>query len=306
MSIDGTIDSTDGDTIDRASAHSEEHRLEPPASETTSRTAAIVRRNAGAAAIGAAFLLYFGFVHWTVPTGSDLFSKANLVFLYTLRFGGVALALIAIGSLTGAPLVLMVDAIVCVAIGVLFILTGILMLVDGGGGLQTIINCVCGAMFVSAARRSWQDYRVCTNRGATTAAPRMSGESPADSYDPRFEQRYEDAQQGAAGTSLAGQLLEQGRTKGDSSNRRDDDAHSSDVPDAGTVTEQADPDPYDVDIDGESEDALASEAGTIETGDASCQAEAPDGRDMPDDSADQTPPDGFLAAFGDEDSPKNP
>ncbi|MCH8252050.1 MAG: hypothetical protein IID36_06320 [Planctomycetes bacterium] len=292
--------------------------MEPPASRTTSRTASIVRRGAGAAAIGAAFLLYFGFVQLTLPTGSDLFSKANLVFLYTLRFGGVALALIAIGSLTGAPLVLMVDAIVCVAIGVLFILTGILMLVDGGGGLQTIINCVCGAMFMSAARRNWQDYRVCTNRGSTTGAMRTTGgqqtidaqprpdETPVDSYDPRFEQRYEDAQQGAAGTSLAGQLLEQGRTKGDSSNRRDDDAHSSDVPDAGTVTEQADPDPYDVDIDVESEDARPTEASTMDTGDTTCQAEAPDGRDMADDPADQTPPDGFLAAFGDEDSPKNP
>lgn len=273
----------------------------PPASVTI---ASIVRRGAGAAAIGAAFLLYFGFVQLTLPTGSDLFSKANLVFLYTLRFGGVALALIAIGSLTGAPLVLMVDAIVCVAIGVLFILTGILMLVDGGGGLQTIINCVCGAMFMSAARRNWQDYRVCTNRGATTGAPRMSGEPPADSYDPRFEQRYEDAQQGAAGTSLAGQLLEQGRTKGDSSNRRDDHAQSSDVPDAETVTEQSDPDPYDVDF--ETENALPTEASTMDTGDTTCQSEAPDGRDMPDDPADQTPPDGFLAAFGDEDSPKSP
>ena len=71
------------------------------------------------------------------------------------------------------------DAIVSVAIGGLLILTGLAMLAGGGGGMQTIINVLCGSMFLTAATRSWRDHRLCLASsydavGLTTRAPRAT------------------------------------------------------------------------------------------------------------------------------------
>ena len=65
------------------------------------------------------------------PTGSGLFEQAGLLFYYTLRLGGVAMAVIAVCSWLGLRPILFVDAVVSVAIGGLLILTGVLMLADG-------------------------------------------------------------------------------------------------------------------------------------------------------------------------------
>ncbi len=118
-----------------------------------------VRQNVVSTAIGAAFLLFFGFFQLTEPTGTDLFSRANWVFYYTLRLGGLAMAAVAAWSLLGQFITLAVDAVVTVAIGALLILTGLGMAVDGGAMVQTIINVVCGGMFISSGVRNWKDYR---------------------------------------------------------------------------------------------------------------------------------------------------
>jgi len=119
-----------------------------------------VRQNVVPAAIGAAFLLFFGFFQLTEPTGTDLFGRANWVFYYTLRLGGLAMAAVAAWSLLGQSITLAVDAVVTVAIGALLILTGLGMAVDGGAMGQTIINVVCGGMFISSGVRNWRDYRL--------------------------------------------------------------------------------------------------------------------------------------------------
>ncbi len=138
-----------------------------------------VRQNIAPAAIGAAFLLYFGFFQLTEPTGTDLFGRANWVFYYTLRLGGLAMAAIAAWSLRGQPITLAVDAVVTVAIGVLLILSGLGMAVDGGAMVQTIINVVCGGMFISSGVRNWRDYRLLATMSASIPTPIPTAPSPS-------------------------------------------------------------------------------------------------------------------------------
>ena len=138
--------------------------------------AARVRQNVAPAAIGAAFLLYFGFYsQLTEPTGTELFDRAWWVLYHTLRVGGVALAAIALWSMLGQGITLAVDAVVAVLIGALLILTGLAMAIDGGDMLQTIINVVCGGMFISSGLHNWKDYRCpsprTTSRATTFRTP---------------------------------------------------------------------------------------------------------------------------------------
>jgi len=121
--------------------------------------AARVRQNVAPAAVGAAFLLFFGFYRLAEPTGAELFDRASWVFYHTLRVGGLAMGAVAAWSMLGQPITLAVDAVVTVAIGALLILTGLGMAVDGGPMVQTIINVVCGGMFTSSGVRNWRDYR---------------------------------------------------------------------------------------------------------------------------------------------------
>ncbi len=117
-----------------------------------------VRRAATGTAIGAALLLFFGFVHLARPTGTDLFSQAWLVVYYALRIGGVASAAIAVWLWTGHRPALIVDAVVAVLLGVIFVLSGLAMLFDGGGAFQSAIITICGGSFVSSGFRNGRDY----------------------------------------------------------------------------------------------------------------------------------------------------
>lgn len=82
-------------------------------------------RQAGtSAAIGAAFLLYFGFKVLAEPTGDDLFAWSSWIFYHTLRWGGLALAFAAIWCWTGHAIALVADGIIAAVIGVLLVATG--------------------------------------------------------------------------------------------------------------------------------------------------------------------------------------
>lgn len=117
-----------------------------------------VRRNAGSAAIAAVLMLYFGFKYLQEPTGTDLFSWAAWIFFHTLRIGGITMAILAAWSLIGQPIVMAVDAFVSIIIGVIFMLTGIAMFMDGGGMFQPLLNVVFGWTFISAGRNNWSTY----------------------------------------------------------------------------------------------------------------------------------------------------
>ena len=117
-----------------------------------------VRRNAGTAAIAAVLMMYFGFEYLQEPTGTDLFSWAAWIFFHTLRIGGITIAILAVWSWIGQPIVVAVDAVVSIIIGAIFMLTGLAMFMDGGGMFQPLLNVVFGWTFIAAARNNWSTY----------------------------------------------------------------------------------------------------------------------------------------------------
>ncbi len=118
-----------------------------------------VRHHTGAAALAGALLIFFGFFYLAKPAGSDLYGKAGIVFFHTLRFGGLAMVAVAVWLSLGHLLALIVDAAVSVVVGVLFIVTGVVMIIDGGGMLQTLINVVCGTMFMATGLQYRREYQ---------------------------------------------------------------------------------------------------------------------------------------------------
>ncbi len=121
--------------------------------------AEVVRRNTMSAAIAAALLCYYGYYGLAEPVVTDLFTRSNWLFYHTLRIGGPLMGLLAVGSLSGVIEVFAVDGVVSAVIGVLFVLAGGGMLIDGGGSLNTILIMFFGLMFFGSGRRNWQAYR---------------------------------------------------------------------------------------------------------------------------------------------------
>lgn len=136
--------------------------------------AAIVRRNAGPAALAAALMIYFGFFSLLYPTGSDLFSICGKILYFTLRIGGVAMAIVALWCMVGQRHALLADAVASVIIGGLLIATGIGMFVDGGGAMQSVLYVVFGGMFVSAGRHNWHHYSSITTNQTRYASQQTS------------------------------------------------------------------------------------------------------------------------------------
>ena len=117
-----------------------------------------VRRNVGSAGLAAGLLIFFGFFCVAEPTEGGLWGYAALVFYHTLRFGGLAMAAVAVWSSLGHPLALFFDAVVSCLIGAILILSGVLMAIGGGSLLPTLLMIVCGALFVSAGLRNGRDF----------------------------------------------------------------------------------------------------------------------------------------------------
>jgi len=241
---------------------------------TESQIAGRVRGNVASAAIAALLLLYFGFRQFGVMEGDDLFSLAGNVFLWTLRIGGVAFAIIALWSLLGQAVVLAVDGVVSVAVGALLILTGLAMLLDGGYVVQAVPSAICGYLFLSAGLRNCREYR--SLAGGVDGSPGFG----RDGYDPRFDDRYEASRTSPPPPSLGSRLLK----KVDET----DDLDRTPIP----------VDPLDA-IPSESPDEPAFES-------RAPKEDAPtEPVEDPQDDDDQ-PPDGFLASFADEDPPPRP
>lgn len=134
------------------------HQYEAGNAATPASAYCRVRQAATGTAIGAALLLFFGFVHLGRPMGTDLFNHAWLVVYYALRIGGVASAAIALWLWTGRRPALIVDAVVAVLLGAIFVLSGLAMLFDGGGAFESAIITICGGTFVSSGLRNWRVF----------------------------------------------------------------------------------------------------------------------------------------------------
>ncbi len=118
-----------------------------------------VRSNMQPAAISAGLLILFGFFAFAVPDGDSLFAKANLWLILALRLGGICMVVVAIWSSIGHGFALLADAITSVAVGAVFVVTGIVMVIDGGGALQNLIIVICGIFFTTAGIRNGQAFR---------------------------------------------------------------------------------------------------------------------------------------------------
>lgn len=250
---------------------------------TSSEIARRVRSNAWSAAIAAALMILFGFYYLGKPTGTGLFPLSALGFYYALRIGGIAMAAIAVGSFVGFRPVLLVDAVVSVAIGVLFVLTGVGMLLGGGDAFQTILSVVFGAMFFSAGVRNWRDYFLlapASDRPFTTIET-GSGRDPAH--------REAATRTAPPASSLGSQLRERMASSRESRPPSPPEASTSPVGEppavpasATTVSSDTMPPPNHTETPATDEQATTGES---------------HGREAP------PPADGFLASFADEEPP---
>lgn len=125
-----------------------------------------VRRNAGYAAFAAFCLLYFGFFRFAIPTVTNLFNYGEIIVDYAMRVGGIALAVIAVWSLSGHFLAILIDGFCSSLIGAAFVIGGAIMLIGGGDFVSSGLYLVFGGLFVSAGIRNVQWYKMAA---ATTA-----------------------------------------------------------------------------------------------------------------------------------------
>jgi hypothetical protein len=130
--------------------------------ETSGGNASIsahVRPNVVPAAIVAVLMCAYGFGRLARPETDSLFGWCNLVLYYTLRIGGIGFGLVAIWSLIGQLPALVVDAVLSIACGVIFMLTALGRWVDGGDVLNSALFVVFGWMFIGVGLRNWRLYQ---------------------------------------------------------------------------------------------------------------------------------------------------
>ena len=112
--------------------------------------AAAVRSQAVWAAIAAGLMLFFSF-------GQEYegLVLATQVFEYTLKVGGIAMAVSAVLLFVGRPFALLFDGLTSIAIGGFLALSCLLMFVEVRGvAFQGLLNLMFGYMFVGSGRQS--------------------------------------------------------------------------------------------------------------------------------------------------------
>lgn len=141
-------------------------------SDDSSRVSAQVRGQAIWSAIAAVMMLWFGFKY---PFINDTLPADLLNF--TLRYGGIAMALSAVMLFSGWPTALMLDGVFAMIIGAALAGAGVLIVVSNREfGFQTLLFIVFGYLFFSSGLRNFKDY--CRlGADATDAEP-----EPADSH----------------------------------------------------------------------------------------------------------------------------
>ncbi len=147
----------------------------------TSRVAARVRQNTVSAGIAAALLLYFSYGggRFNVPDGDDAVAIGGAILIHTLKLGGFAMLAAAIWSASGSRHALIFDGLCSMIVGVLFIVSGAMMMIGGGGGVLYIIF---GVMFIVAGKRNASEWAALAPAQPTPdrAPPTKSSESSND------------------------------------------------------------------------------------------------------------------------------
>jgi hypothetical protein len=261
-----------------------------------------IRQNAGPAALAAALLIYFGFFYLGTPLGKDILALSWLVLLYTLRVGGILMAVVALWSWFGHRTALAVDCVASLGIGVALVLTGIGILAGAGNGLQVVLNCLFGAMFISAGVRNGREYMLLSGAGREGPADARSDRtSPALETPPPSEPRRTDP--GAAEVSLASRL----RTR-----MADQEAGGTPSLGAGEVAppvsapEPETAEPLCDSPVADQQPGAGDDATRTGPDDESAVGSQDTSSVRPKGEPDDPPPDGFLASFGDDGPPRHP
>ena len=101
------------------------------------------------------------------------------------------MALVALWSLLGDRTVLLVDGIASTAIGVLFVLAAVGLLLGGGLAFHSVLYVVFGSMFISSGLRNYREYfhlaRLAELEDGPDASPDGEVEGAAPSPLPRLE-----------------------------------------------------------------------------------------------------------------------
>lgn len=261
---------------------------------TESSIASRVRQNTASAAVAAICLIVFGFFgFFSIPKVTDLFTLGDAAFNYTLRIGGVLMAVIAVWSFLGRVTALLADAMVSVAIGCLLIFSGVAMIIGGGGvSLNYGLYVLFGGMFISAGLRNWRDFSLLkTTQPTAERDDRIGFGSPPAPFE-------ENALPVPTSSSLAGRLRERMAGQKDAKPEPLPDAAASASPPCrptSSIAEQPDLSATleDVHSSGATQPAPDEEA-TLRAENASGSDSKEDGHD------DQPPPSGFLASFAEE------
>ena len=244
-----------------------------------------VRQNAGSAALAAALMIGFGFFTDPQHIGSDLFSVGARLFYFTLRVGGVLLALVAALSLTGRPFVLLIDALLSAAIGVVLVASGGLTLYDGGG-FQSVLALIFGAMFIGAGRRNGLEFQQIREQ---QGSPGVAGS------DPNFDKRYEQARAQPPGDSLASRLVDRSAAPEQSGRLAPEETGALDAEAVPPREPEASPE----DLWTLRDDGPSGAQATLDETPSETQPE--DKAAAPPEHETTDAPDGFLASFADDD-----
>lgn len=118
-----------------------------------------VRATASATLIGATLMLFFGFLYLARPSGDSLFDRAALVLLHTLRLGGLVFLIIAGLLYTGFSTALVLDAVFAIPCGLILLGCGIVMGLNGGDIVNSIILVVSGLTFFPTGWRNANLYK---------------------------------------------------------------------------------------------------------------------------------------------------
>lgn len=131
----------------------------------------LVRRNFFSAGLAALLLIYYGFFAFVLGTveAYGAFEIGERLFIHAMRIGGVVMAMVAVGSLLGQPILLLADALASILIGLCFVGGAILMSLEGG---LDLIVLVAGVLFVVGGLRSgrlWAELDAGGGGGGQTA-----------------------------------------------------------------------------------------------------------------------------------------
>ncbi len=152
---------------------------------TAETTSSRLRFNFGEAGFAALLLIYFGYAANLVTLSGQppLVWFGSELTIYAMKVGGPAMALVAIASLSGKQIVLLMDAIVSVLIGIALGFGGLFMGIIGGFDLQNFLYVIFGFMFASAGIRNGRDYFILSQYTKETPATRPAERVPARSVD---------------------------------------------------------------------------------------------------------------------------